>query len=192
MRSGARVRSGGFLVSKKGEDRFQTLSCTVNGDQLSLALVADGHGGAEAADYVKENLLGLIAGAATDGSMAALDAAVREGVRKVHNAILAAAFSSSGSTVTLCAINSTRMEQAVWNLASKVGFDPLLLLSLLLLPLLLPLPLLTAPKPPLLPGCVAKWSTCLGCVTRRLACAMATPRPLQSLMRKGAACSATL
>lgn len=137
MRSGARVRSGGFLVSKKGEDRFQTLSCTVNGDQLSLALVADGHGGAEAADYVKENLLGLIAGAATDGSMAALDAAVREGVRKVHNAILAAAFSSSGSTVTLCAINSTRMEQAVWNLASKVGFDPLLLLSLLLLPLLL-------------------------------------------------------
>ena len=53
-----RVRSGGFMVSKKGEDRFRTLAATLaGGDQLSLALVTDGHMGVGAAEHVSEHLL---------------------------------------------------------------------------------------------------------------------------------------
>ena len=54
------VTVGQSQLSLKGEDQLDTRHETVHGEDLYLVIVADGHGGKEAAAFLKVNIINMI------------------------------------------------------------------------------------------------------------------------------------
>lgn len=92
----------------KGEDASATLRATVGGEQLSLCLVADGHGGADTGVYLASHVLQLIVDEANgDPSCSSLEAACDRAFRQSHESVLLLQ-GTSGATLTVCIINELR------------------------------------------------------------------------------------
>ena len=110
---------GSHQQLRKGEDFYQTLETTIDGEVIHFLLVADGHGGPDTSLRVTQQLPAYIA-KASDGSSEALHLAVIAGIRAVHDAISRAGI-KAGSTVTVVAVNASRRELSVWNVGNSMG-----------------------------------------------------------------------
>ena len=96
-----------YAAKKKGEDRASFQNTTVgNGEPLFLALIADGHGGDQAADIISKALLPAIAAGARDASSKELERAIIEAFHSIHASIRAV--TNSGATCTVVAIATSR------------------------------------------------------------------------------------
>ena len=58
----------GRTKSLKGEDRFATMESVIGGETIQWMLVADGHGGKDAADLVASHFLRRASQEAVDGN----------------------------------------------------------------------------------------------------------------------------
>ena len=111
---------GGHQKELKGEDCLQTFDTSIAGERVFFTLVADGHGGKEAAAYAAQGLLPMIAEKAVKGDGESLHAAVVECFRSLHEDICASG-THSGSTLTVCCINASRHEIGVWNVGDSLA-----------------------------------------------------------------------
>lgn len=105
----------------KGEDFFQFRELPIGSERLTFALVADGHGGREAAMHCTDHLLKWIAGSATNGSSAVLHSSVVAAFKAMHEEVRALPACNAGCTLTVCALNMTRRELSVWNVGDSLG-----------------------------------------------------------------------
>ena len=104
----------GSLVLK-GEDRACEREIECNGEAVCLGMVADGHGGGEAADHCHAHVLDHVQEAlAGDGSASALRAACISAFERVHRDLLAAG-TEAGCTLTIVGINQSRSEVTCCN-----------------------------------------------------------------------------
>jgi len=107
--------------SLKGEDCYGSRRVTLGGEEVVIAMVADGHGGSAASKYCEQRMLDYFL-AAADGDACALS------LRSSSEACLARAHSelieitTAGSTVTLVALNLTRGELTVANVGDSEGW----------------------------------------------------------------------
>ncbi|KOO27185.1 serine threonine-protein kinase ctr1 [Chrysochromulina tobinii] len=83
-------------------------------------LVADGHGGKDAAQLAAQRILPLIAQEAGNGSGAELNRACVKSFRTLHEEICASG-TTAGSTLTVCCINASRQELHVWNVGDSLA-----------------------------------------------------------------------
>ena len=81
------VLTGQYTISLKGEDIFAQHDCSIKSDHLSMVMVADGHGGAQTAVWLKEHLLPKIEDLAEDGSGAALHRACTDAFAFAHQEV---------------------------------------------------------------------------------------------------------
>jgi serine/threonine protein phosphatase PrpC len=114
------VMCGGFQKNVKGEDRFMIHDATIGGDSCYFTLVADGHGGKDAAQLAAQRILPFIAQEAKDGSGAELHRACVKGICALH-ADICASGTTSGSTLTVCCINASLHELHVWNVGDSLA-----------------------------------------------------------------------
>lgn len=127
------VLAGARTVNLKGEDRYSLLDATIGGEAVSLALVADGHGGKEASSYCAERVLPLIVERAANGSSEALAAAAASTFQSIHDELRRSSRElTAGSTLTVCAVNPSRRQLNLFNagdslalLAHAAGFEHL-------------------------------------------------------------------
>lgn len=105
----------------KGEDASATLRATVGGEQLSLCLVADGHGGADTGVYLASHVLQLIVDEANgDPSCSSLEAACDRAFRQSHESVLLLQ-GTSGATLTVCIINELRGQVTCANVGDSTA-----------------------------------------------------------------------
>ena len=114
------VMCGGYQKHLKHEDRFMNHTASLAGDRCHFMLVADGHGGKDAAQLAAQRLLPLITQEARNGSDAELNRACVKSFRTLHEEICASG-STSGSTLTVCCINASRQELHVWNVGDSLA-----------------------------------------------------------------------
>ncbi len=109
----------------KGEDTSDVLETTIAHEETGVqepflfALIADGHGGQRASHYVARNALERISQRAKCSSRATLDAAAVEVFRELHDEIRASPNSTSGTTLTVVAINLARLSVLCWNVGDS-------------------------------------------------------------------------
>jgi protein phosphatase 1K len=105
----------------KYEDTSDTRSVELGGDQVHLALVADGHGGGEASRYAAAHLLDhFVEAAAGDGSAGSLRCAGELACARVHRELLSLKpATAAGSTITVVAFNATRSQLTTINLGDS-------------------------------------------------------------------------
>jgi serine/threonine protein phosphatase PrpC len=115
------VHSGHSVKRTKGEDSFAILEKKIGGEQVTFAMVADGHGGKQAAQYVRSNVLNAIAEVAADASAPSLREAVATAFARMHEAVLATLEGSSGCTLTIVALNAHRGEVTSWNVGDSLA-----------------------------------------------------------------------
>ena len=96
--------------SLKHEDRVATHRAMVGGEEVVLMLVADGHGGSDAAELCTD-LLPAITSVADDGSAVALCSATCRAFESVH--LEACAASNAGATLSVVIANCAREELSV-------------------------------------------------------------------------------
>ena len=103
---------GSHAANLKGEDGLRVDRLLIGSDIVTAALVADGHGGHQAAAVVIDEMFTVVAKHARgDGSSEALQAAARHAFRILHERMQTRGFgSTAGTTVTLCLVNETRGE----------------------------------------------------------------------------------
>jgi len=84
-----RVGFGKAMRHLKGEDRSNTRSVKLGGDEVHLAMIADGHGGYEASSHVATHLFDhFVAAAAGDGSGCSLRRAGELACSRIHMELL--------------------------------------------------------------------------------------------------------
>ncbi|KAL1508738.1 hypothetical protein AB1Y20_004833 [Prymnesium parvum] len=106
-----RVTFGQHELVCKGEDRMDARQVVIAGEAVYLALIADGHGGEEAADLCKKCLFDYFLDAAESADAQILRRAARSSFERLHEDVLALSPpTTSGSTLTLCVLNPTRRE----------------------------------------------------------------------------------
>ena len=93
----------------------------VGGERVTFCLVADGHGGREAAAYCCDNVINSIAEAAADGSSAALNEAAETAFFSAHLAVRLLPRCTAGCTLSVCALNMARRELSIWNVGDSLG-----------------------------------------------------------------------
>lgn len=99
----------------KGEDRTDKRRTTIGGEQVLLLMVADGHGGAAAAEVCQEVALSyVVAEAGGDASAESLRSACASAFLATHSDCLAAT-GTAGATLTIVVVNETRAELTVAN-----------------------------------------------------------------------------
>jgi serine/threonine protein phosphatase PrpC len=114
------VMCGGYQKNLKSEDRFINHTASLAGDRCYFMLVADGHGGKDAAQLAAQRILPLIAQEAGNGSGAELNRACVKSFRTLHEEICASG-TTAGSTLTVCCINASRQELHVWNVGDSLA-----------------------------------------------------------------------
>eukprot|EP00966_Prymnesium_polylepis_P106396 2464205-Prymnesium_polylepis.1 len=113
--------AGAHATSLKGEDRHSLKSVTLGGHRVQLALVADGHGGAQTADFVNGNVLQYIVDAAVDGSAASLQAACEVAFARANDEVTNNLKLNAGCTLTVVAYNATAGELSCANVGDSLA-----------------------------------------------------------------------
>ena len=114
------VMVGGFKKDLKREDFFNTLEITVAGAHLFFTVVADGHGGKEAARFAAQGVLSAITERIKEASASGLNEAVVGAYHAIHNSIVASG-TTAGSTLTVCCVNASAHELSMWNVGDSVA-----------------------------------------------------------------------
>ena len=117
----SKLLSGASTKVLKGEDFFTVQTFTIGSEPVTFGLVADGHGGREAAAYCADHVLDKIALGAADGSTAALHLSAVEAFKALHTEVRNIPKCNAGSTLTVCALNLSRRELSVWNVGDSLG-----------------------------------------------------------------------
>ena len=117
----AQVMSGGRALSLKGEDFFALREAVIGGETVHLCLVADGHGGKEAARTSAACVLDRIVAGAYNGSGKALTASAVAVFKDIHEEVKAIPQHNSGCTLTVCALNLARRELSIWNVGDSLA-----------------------------------------------------------------------
>ena len=105
-----RPEGGGAARELKGEDKWTLKEAVVGGETLVFAVVADGHGGAKAAEYCKEHASQyMIEEASGDASAESLRGAGRRAFARLHKEVRSTG-SDHGSTLTVTIVNVSRGE----------------------------------------------------------------------------------
>ena len=114
---------GSHAASLKGEDGLRVDRLTIGTENVTAALVVDGHGGHQAAALAIDNLLPLIAERARgDASSPSLQHAAAISFALLHERMRAPEFgSTAGTTVTLCMVNETRCEITCCSVGDSFG-----------------------------------------------------------------------
>lgn len=110
--------AGGYQLSVKNEDRYQILEATIGGEQICFMLLADGHGGKKTVDLASSTLR-TIASTATGPSKMELHVAALAAFKALHEEATASC-TTSGCSLTVCSINTTRQELNVWNVGDSL------------------------------------------------------------------------
>jgi len=122
-----KVLVGEATIVLKGEDRSATRMATIQGEPLTIALVADGHGGKAAAEYCAKTVIdgflkALGEGQAVEGGAATPDgralpdgkhirAAGRQAFLQAHKMLHSDEMATTaGTTLTMIVVNSDRAE----------------------------------------------------------------------------------
>lgn len=109
-----------IIPVNNSEDRCLTSDLVINGETIHWALVADGHGGKDAATLVCETFLLRVSQTATAASKPALHAAVVNAFHAMHDEVTATC-GFSGTTLTVVAFNSARGELQSWNVGDSLA-----------------------------------------------------------------------
>ena len=105
--------------SKKGEDYVMSQRALIGGDDVLFMLVADGHGGPTAAELIHEHMITyIIAEAEDDASADSLQAACAYSFERMHKHVCSVS-DTSGSTLTVVAVNFSRRELTVANVGDS-------------------------------------------------------------------------
>ena len=116
----AKVDAGSHATSLKGEDRHALQLVTLGGHTVQFAAVADGHGGAQTADFVIRNVLQYIS-AAADGSAASLQAACEAAFARANDEVTNNLKLNAGCTLTVVAYNATAGELSCANVGDSLA-----------------------------------------------------------------------
>jgi serine/threonine protein phosphatase PrpC len=106
----------------KGEDRMATWKGKLENNEVLLLLVADGHGGAEAAEWCARNTLNdvrLFAG--RDASVASFQAACKDAFSKAADEVCRIT-RKAGSTLTVVCVNATLGEMTCASLGDSAAY----------------------------------------------------------------------
>ncbi len=107
----ATVDLGASQKSKKGEDYWQTLEAQIGGETVWFGMVADGHGGKHAAQLCRKEMIGwIIERTGGNPSGKSLRNAGREAFLHAHAQACSTKGVTSGTTLTICAVNLIRQE----------------------------------------------------------------------------------
>ena len=103
-----KIDCGSANVSLKGEDKWTIRSpTTVGTDTLHILMVADGHGGATAAQWCQDNLVDVLIGAMEgDASSAGLYAAAHKAFKTAHTTVQGMPGVTAGATLTVVVLLS--------------------------------------------------------------------------------------
>ncbi len=121
------VDHGIHHIYNKEEDRHDALVATIGGRVVHFLMVADGHGGAQAAQICSEKMLGrIVAEAKGDPSAASLGEAGKRAFASMHAEVCAAFPGGSenqtpGTTCTIVAICPSLEEVLVLNVGDSLG-----------------------------------------------------------------------
>lgn len=116
-----RNQIGGHQKSLKGEDVFLTKRITIGTETVDFALVADGHGGSIAAEYIKDHVIEYIQEvAAGNASARALRRAGRTALARLHEEVRATGM-TDGSTLTVVMVNRSRSELTTLSLGDSAA-----------------------------------------------------------------------
>ena len=117
-----RVETGDICRNLKGEDMWCCMRATLGGDEVMLALVADGHGGKDAASYCKQHVLNdVVKRAQHDGSTEAIGRACTKAFLDAHAQVRKIEGTTAGCTLTVCAFNETRGEITTCNVGDSMA-----------------------------------------------------------------------
>ena len=103
----------------KAEDRCSFLTAQIGGEEVTLMMVADGHGGSATADRCS-TVLHLIASSASDASGEELQSCFPGAFARMHSEACAAD-GTAGSTLTVIAINERRCQVTVANVGDSAA-----------------------------------------------------------------------
>ena len=105
------TRIGSHTASHKGEDGLRVRRLVIGGDVVLCAVLADGHGGHEAALFVVDHLIEFLGEEShNDASAHGLSQASERAFARLHALLLADDRHTAGTTATLCLLNETRGE----------------------------------------------------------------------------------
>ena len=106
----------------KGEDRMATWKGKLENNEVLLLLVADGHGGAEAAEWCARNTLNDVRRfAGRDASIASFQAACKEAFSKAADEVCRIT-RKAGSTLTVVCVNATLGEITCASLGDSAAY----------------------------------------------------------------------
>lgn len=137
--------TGLYTNALKGEDSTAQHTCVKGADHLTMMLVADGHGGAQTAMWLQDNLLPKIDELAHDGSQGALQKACVDAFAFAHAKVKTLEakpsaidfdatntstdtvedgppMNASGATCTICIFNHGRREITCANVGDSEAF----------------------------------------------------------------------
>ena len=97
------------MACKKGEDRAGSSMIKIGGETVLVLLVADGHGGEEAAEHCLTFVIPYIAEEAMDASASSLQNACDRAFKRVH-ADVVAKWQGAGTTLTVAMFNYHRRQ----------------------------------------------------------------------------------
>ena len=113
------LQHGSAEKSLKGEDVHLTVTRRVAGEAVVIVLVADGHGGGEAAQYCRDKIPAYLCEAAADGSGAALAAAARDAFARADQGVQELVGTTAGATLSLVVLNLERNELTCANVGDS-------------------------------------------------------------------------
>ena len=111
-------------VKKKGEDTHATLDADIGGELVYLSMVADGHGGAAAAEQCRSELLADIVAEAQDSAPDELTRAIHTCFVAIHERIRATTDSGAACTVVAIVASTGAVTCANSGDVLAVGFSP--------------------------------------------------------------------
>ena len=113
--------SGASSKELKGEDTFAFVDRQVGPDRVTFGLLADGHGGREAAAHCEKYTIERIAQGAADGSAAELNKSAIAAFQQLFDEVRSIPKCNAGSTLTVVALNMSRRELSTWNVGDSLG-----------------------------------------------------------------------
>ena len=116
------VTIGPAMLVLKGEDKMHVRSVVVHSELLHIALVADGHGGKEAAVHAKAMVIdALLEGLDGPPEGELVQKAGELAFKRCHAEVLAMMDTTAGATLTVCVVNPIRTELTVLHCGDSVA-----------------------------------------------------------------------
>jgi len=111
---------GVALKILKGEDTATTQTVELAGELVQFMVMADGHGGKEAALHIKKHLVlhfqeAFAAAGAADASASSVSAPMQRAFARLHAEVCSWPGCSAGSTITVVLVNEARREIVSFN-----------------------------------------------------------------------------